>query len=243
MIDSGAGVVTPYGVVYDNGMKLEPVYNGHQFPAYLYDHSLLVLEIASKRGLVEGKNPEYLYLPFSEHQMERTLLRAGVTSLYDTQVRLDFDELPEKVAEALDLEHLSRDDLPGLNRLCQAIAPMQEADTEKLNAVVLMTETLGAESICRLAENLDQFDFVPNVQTPEEYGKYMIRESGHFEYDENLEGFYNYKQYGEQQIQQEGGQFTEYGYVAYHGTVPLEELMHCAPVEQRQGPQMGGLTQ
>ena len=138
---------------------------------------------------------------------------------------------------------MSRDDLPGLNRLCQAIAPMQEADTEKLNAVVLMTETLGAESICRLAENLDQFDFVPNVQTPEEYGKYMIRESGHFEYDENLEGFYNYKQYGEQQIQQEGGQFTEYGYVAYHGTVPLEELMHCAPVEQRQGPQMGGLTQ
>ena len=32
LIDSGAGVVTPYGVVYDNGMKLEPLYRGGAFP-------------------------------------------------------------------------------------------------------------------------------------------------------------------------------------------------------------------
>ena len=31
-----------------------------------------------------------------------------------------------------------------------------------------------------------------------EYGRYMIRESDRFEFDENLEDFYNYKQYGEQ---------------------------------------------
>ena len=30
LIDGGGGVITPYGVVYDNGMKLEPAYNGHQ---------------------------------------------------------------------------------------------------------------------------------------------------------------------------------------------------------------------
>ena len=37
LIDSGTGVVTPYGVVYDNGMKLEPLYRGGPFPPYLYD--------------------------------------------------------------------------------------------------------------------------------------------------------------------------------------------------------------
>ena len=36
LIDSGAGTVTPYGVAYDNSMKLEPLYNGRQFPEYLY---------------------------------------------------------------------------------------------------------------------------------------------------------------------------------------------------------------
>ncbi len=55
LIDGGGETVTPYGVVYDNGMKLDQAYNGHQFPAYLYDHRLLVLEITPKRGLAEGK--------------------------------------------------------------------------------------------------------------------------------------------------------------------------------------------
>ncbi len=246
LIDGGGETVTPYGVVYDNGMKLDQAYNGHQFPAYLYDHRLLVLEITPKRGLAEGKNPEYLYLPASEHQIERTLLRVGVTSRHDVQVRLNWDELPEKAADALDLKHLRGSDLPALNRMCQVLAPLKETDMEKLDAVVLMTETSGAEAVCRLAENLDQFDFVPNVQTPEEYGRHMIQESGYFAYDENLEGFYDYRRYGEQQIQQECGQFNECGYVVYHGTMTLEKLMMEAPAEKHQreqGLQMGGVAQ
>lgn len=189
LINGGRGVITPYGVAYDNGMELEPVYNGHQFPSYLYDHSLLVLEITPKRGLVEGSNPEYLYLPASEHQIERTLLRVGITSPHDAQIRIDCNELPE---------------------------------------------------------NLDLFDFVPGLQTPEEYGRHMIRESGHFDYDENLEGFYDYRRYGEQQLRQEGGQFNECGYVVYQGTMPLEELMMEDPAEKHQreqGLQMGGVAQ
>ena len=243
LIQGGGGTITPFGVVYDNGMELEQHYNGHQFPAYPYDSSLMALEITPKQGLTEGNSPEYLYLPASEHQIERTLLRVGVTALYDARICLDFDELPEKVAEALDLDHLSGDGLPALNRMCRAIQPLKEADMEKLSAVVLMTETSGADSICRLAENLDQFDFVPGIQTPEEYGRYMIQQSGHFEYDENLEGFYDYRSYGEQHIRQEGGQFNECGYVAYRGVMPLEEFMQAGSAEQRQqGPQMGGFS-
>lgn len=232
LIEGGGGTITPFGVVYDNGMELEQHYNGHQFPAYPYDSLFMVLEITPKRGFAEGKNPEYLYLPASSHQIERTLLRVGITDLYDAQVRLDFDELPEKVADALDLDHLSGDDIPALNQMCRAIAHLGEADMEKLNAVVLMTETSGAVSIRRLAENLDQFDFIPGIHTPEEYGRYMIQQSGHFEYDENLEGFYDYQRYGEQHIQQEGGQFNECGYVAYRGVVPLEKMIQDNPAEQ-----------
>ena len=246
LINGGRGVITPYGVAYDNGMELEPVYNGHQFPSYLYDHSLLVLEITPKRGLVEGSNPEYLYLPASEHQIERTLLRVGITSPHDAQIRIDCNELPEKVDEALDIEYLSGDDIPAFNRMCQSIEPLKEADMEKLNAVVLFAEAGDMMAVRQLAENLDLFDFVPGLQTPEEYGRHMIRESGHFDYDENLEGFYDYRRYGEQQLRQEGGQFNECGYVVYQGTMPLEELMMEDPAEKHQreqGLQMGGLTQ
>ena len=245
LIEGGGEAVTPYGVVYDNGMKLEQVYNGRQLPAYPYDSTLLVLEVAPKWGPAEGDSPEYLYLPASERQIERTLLRVGITALHDAQVRLDFDELPEKAAEALDLEHLSGDDLPALNKMCRAIASLNEADQEKLNAVVLMMGPGDMMAVQQLAENLDQFDFIPGIRTPEEYGMHMIRESGHFEYDENLEGFYDYRRYGEQHIRQEGGRFNECGYVAYHGTMTLEALMMIDTVGQSQlerGPQMGGLS-
>lgn len=163
----------------------------------------------------------------------------------DAQLRPDIDELPEKVAGALDLERLSDGDLPSLNRLCKAIEPLNKADTEKLNAVVLLADTSGIAPLCQLAENLDQFDFVPGVQTPEEYGRYLIQQSGHFDYDANLDGFYNYCLYGEQRVREEGGQFNECGYVAYRGTMPLAELMRADSAEQHQqeqGPHMGGLT-
>lgn len=245
LIQGGGGTVTPYGVAYDNGMVLEQHYNGHQFPAYPYDSMLMILEVTPKCGLREGQNPEYLYLPAAAHQIERTLLRIGLDTISEAQIRLDFDELPEKVAEALDLESLSGDDLPGLNRMCQAIQPMSEADMEKLNAAVLMAEPGDIAAVCGLAENLEQFVFIPGIRTLEEYGRYMIRQSGHFAYDEKLEGFYDYRSYGELCVQHEGGQFTECGYVAYRGTMPLEDLMREDPAEQyqrEQGPQMGGLS-
>ena len=157
---------------------------------------------------------------------------------------LEYDELPDKVAEALDLAELSGDDLPHFNRMCQTISPMKDAEIEKLNAVVLMTGAADIIAVCQLAENLDQFDFVPDIHTPEEYGKYMIQESGRFEYDANLEGFYDYFRYGEEHVSAECGQFNECGYVAYHGTLTLDELMRADPAEQyqqEQGLQMGGM--
>ena len=36
LIEGGGGMVTPYGVVYDNGMKLKQVYDGQFFPCYRY---------------------------------------------------------------------------------------------------------------------------------------------------------------------------------------------------------------
>ena len=92
---------------------------------------------------------------------------------------------------------------------------------------------------------MDQFEFAPNVHTPAEYGRYMIQESGHFDYDENLKGFYDYEKYGLQRMEQETGMLTDKGYISYHGTISLEELMMEDPAEayrQEQGFQMGGMA-
>ena len=91
LIATGGGTVTPYGVVYNNGMELEQLYDGRHFPAYFYDVPHLALEVTSKRE--PGEKPDYLYLPMSEQQIVRTLLRAGVREDADLQLRLECNEL------------------------------------------------------------------------------------------------------------------------------------------------------
>ena len=106
----------------------------------------------------------------------------------------------------------------------------------------------GKESPYRnrsVEENLDLFEFAPGAHTPEEYGKYMIQRSGHFEYDPNLDEFYDYERYGLQHMGYQSGVFTDRGYIAYVGTVSLEELMADDPAEsyqREQDFQMGGMT-
>ena len=69
----------------------------------------------------------------------------------------------------------------------------------------------------------------------------MIRQSGHFEYDENLDDFYDYAKYGVERINEENGMFTDRGYIAYKGDISMEEVMESGQTE-RMGFQMGGLT-
>ena len=234
LIDSGGGKVTPYGVVYDNGMELKQLYKGYSFPAYFYDDCPLVMCAASS----QSDEQAYLELPASDRQIGRCLIRAGITNLRSAELSVEVDELPQKISDRLYPEHEKLDDL---NAMCLAIRMLEPKQREKLEAVVCAAQPDYASDVRRLAEELDQFDFIPDIHTAEEYGRYMIRESGRFEYDANLEGFYNYAQYGNEHIKAEGGLFTSRGYVAYHGTIPLLELMQDDPAEQyqqEQGPQM-----
>ncbi len=241
LIDSGAGEVTPYGVVYDNGMKLEQYYDGQHFPAYLYEPCMLMMGLTHRLEPEETKNITWFYLPAAKGQLERAMVRSGITDPADMRFRFSESMFPDEVDAALDFRY---ENIYELNDLALAVSKLSVEAQKKLGAVVEMAEPEYASQICRLAENLDQFEFAPGAHTPAEYGRFMIQESGHFEYDENLEGFYDYEKFGLQRMEQESGMFTDRGYVSYHGTMSLEELMMEDPAEsfrEGQGLQMGGM--
>ena len=48
LIESDSGTITPYGVVYDNGMKLEQIYDGRFFPCYYYEPNVITVAVTSK---------------------------------------------------------------------------------------------------------------------------------------------------------------------------------------------------
>ena len=231
LISGQSGTVTQFGVVYDNGVQLQPVYNRKQLPQnWLAETCIMELEIGAK-GAEAANAHEWVQLPASRIKLERAMHRAGIPSCGEMQMLVSDSRFPNEVDCALDFEHES---LFELNRLCQTCAYFLDADFEKLGAVCQMAKPTCAANIRQLAENLDQFDFAPNVHTPEELGKYMIQQSGHYEYDENLEDFYNYGDYGVKRMLQEDGVFVDRGYVSYHGTLTLDKLMRDDPTESYQ---------
>ena len=240
LIDSETGAVTPYGVVYDNGMKLEQVYDGRHFPAYLYDDALLELCITSKHRDPDHPAGDYLYLPAPDSVIQRTLFRSGLAP-GDVQFQVESHTLPQAVADVLDI---NEEDIYELNEMCRAIRELGGGQTDKLSAAVLLAKPECAFEVGELAKNLDLFDFIPGVRDPEEYGRFMIRESGHFDYDPNLDGFYNYSQYGWDRINREQGQFNGLGYISYQGTLTLDELLCGDPAGQldRQINEMRGMS-
>ena len=236
LIESGSGTITPYGVVYDNGMKLEPVYDGRFFPCYYYEPNAITVAVTSKAEPEDTKHITWLFLPMVQEEIDRALQRAGITDPADVRLRMEDTQLPDEVDVLLDMEQES---LADLNALAQAADALSSDDMKKLGAVVTLAKPQNAEQIKNLVENLDLFDFAPGAHTPEEYGKYMIQQSGHFDYDENLDEFYDYEKYGLQRMGEEDGMFTDRGYIAYKGYTSLAEIMDGS---QSSHMEMGGMA-
>ena len=236
LIENGNGAVTPYGVVYDNGMKLEQVYDGRCFPCYYYEPNAITVAVTAKSEPEDTGHITWLYLPMAQEEIDRALQRAGIADPADACLWLEDTQLMNEVDVLLDME---QEHISDLNALAQAADALSTDDLKKLDAVVTMAEPQNAEQVKNLAENLDQFDFAPGVHTPAEYGKYMIQQSGRFEYDENLDEFYDYEKYGLQRMGEEDGMFTDRGYIAYKGDISLAEIMEGS---QSSRMEMGGLV-
>jgi len=237
LIESGSGTVTPYGVVYDNGMKLEQVYDGRFFPCYYYKPNVITVAVTSKAEPEDTEHITWLFLPMEQEEIDRALLRGGITDPADARLRLEDSQLPNEVDVLLDMEY---ETLSDLSELAEATDGLSNADMKKLGAVVMLAKPENAAQIKNLAENLDLFDFAPGAHSPAEYGKYMIQQSGHFDYDENLDAFYDYEKYGTERMNEEDGMFTDRGYIAYKGYISMEEVMNGG---QSSRMVMGGLSQ
>ena len=235
LIESGSGTVTPYGVVYDNGMKLEQIYDGRFFPCYYYEPNAITVAVTAKSEPEDTEHITWLFLPMVQEEIDRALLRGGITDPSEIRLSLEDSWLPHEVLDLLDMDHV---DISELNALVQALDEFSDMSIRKYAAAAVMARPHTTEQAKHLAENLDLFDFAPSASTPEEYGKYMIQKSGRFDYDENLDAFYDYEKYGTERMNAEDGMFTDRGYIAYKGYYSMEEVMNGS---QSSHMEMGGM--
>ncbi len=235
LIASGEGTVTPYGVVYENGLQLEPLYTGRNFPAYADNPYLIELELAPVSDSPEEGSPAVIFLPMPEERLERIVRRAGYGSAAEASIQTWCSDLPEAVNLAM---YIPQEDLRTLNSLCEKVAGMSDFQRKTLAAAVRYAQPQGVYQVNRVAEELEQFGFTPGVSNAEEYGRYVIRNSDYLNYDPALDDFYDYEKYGQSRVESEKGQFLAGGYVRFKGSISMEELMMEPPSPD---PEQGGM--
>ena len=107
MISGQPGTVTQFGVVYDNGVQLQPVYNRKQLPQnWLAETCIMELEIGTN-GAEAANAHERVQLPASRIKLERAMLRAGIPPCGEMQIFITDSRFPDEVDCALDFEHES----------------------------------------------------------------------------------------------------------------------------------------
>ena len=117
LIENG-GTITPYGVVYDNGMKLEQIYDGRFFPCYYYKPNVITVAVTSKAEPEDTEHITWLYLPMEQEEIERALLRGGITDPSEIRLSLEDSQLPNEADVLLDMEY---ETLSDLNELAEAM--------------------------------------------------------------------------------------------------------------------------
>ena len=90
LIENGGGTITPYGVVYDNGMKLEQIYDGRFFPCYYYEPNAITVAVTAKSEPEDTEHITWLFLPMVQEEIDRALLRGGITD--PSEIRLSLED-------------------------------------------------------------------------------------------------------------------------------------------------------
>ena len=142
--EGSSGTVTPYGVVYDNGMKLEQVYDGQFLPCYYYEPRATMVAVTPNLSRRIPSTSHGYISRWRREEIDRVLQRSGIADSADARLRLEHSQLPDEVNALLDMEHES---LADLNALAQATNNFSTDDIKKLGAAVTLAKPQNAEQV------------------------------------------------------------------------------------------------
>lgn len=204
LIQSGKGRLTPYGLFFRNEMRMQDLYCGHGFPPYLWDDRQAELELKSPNGYVTR-----IFLPITELELDRFLKRERMADLTGCKQSLWlFPRQGKNIALEGNMAEFKE-----WNELCASLNAMSSHQRQIFAAALDVTGAEDLNQIQLVASSLDDFELISGVKDAASYGKYMIQQSGRYDFDESLDCYYNYEALGEFLMAHEVGQFTEHGYI------------------------------
>jgi hypothetical protein len=213
-------VVTPYGVLYQNRNEPELIYDGRHFPCYYWksETTTLCLEAHGER--------EYVYIPCPPLTIERALNRLEVKDIEECKISIESEILPMQLIEFINREETSGARVSILNDFSKIFKEIGSHESRYFEKLMEYVRPRNLNEVKALLENMYEFQMFDGIKSAEDYGRYMICDSGHFEYDENLEEYIDFKKYGENRMSNQCGARTEKGYIIYYGySMTLKDVL------------------
>ena len=163
---------------------------------------------------------EYLKFPADTGDVQSLLKRIGVDGvLYEEIFITDYEVDIEGLYDCLG----EYDSIDELNYFAALLDEMDESDREKFEAALVYGDYTGSlKNLINLAQNLDCYEYYSGINDEDDLGRYMIDEMGAMEVPEYLENYINYEAYGRDVSLEDGGVFTDNGYIVSNGDSFME---------------------
>ena len=220
LIESGKGKWTEKGLLFFNDdIPEETIYNGETFPEFDYDGSCI---FAVKMSFLNAR--EFVYLPCEETAIKKALARLGVESPSQCDLWVEFDRINNDKLSNLVFDSVKGEDIYDINEFAKELEDLTEP--EKFLAVVEYAETEDIKEMTAIAKNLDEFEYVENVDSDYEFGEHLVDNDDEYECSENLRDFINYEELGGQVRHNCHGMFVRGGFVYIPSERQLEDIIN-----------------
>ena len=175
------------------------------------EHLLEVYLINTARHTEETPVAEWVSLPTDAETMKAVFERLGVDGSDTEQYQVSaFHSSLDGWSEALK----PGESLDDLNYLAALLTQRSDEERDKFAAAAQYGDhAASAADLINLTHNLDCYWLYPTVQNEEDYGYYLIDELDELELPEEAKKYFMYEEYGRDAAINDGGRFTEQGYV------------------------------
>ena len=156
----------------------------------------------------------WLSMPTTTEQLHEAMKRVGITADNPQDFFINGFANTEQQPFDVPLPVIQSAGLDELNYLGNLLSMQHDEDRDKFTAAVALGERAGSiKDLINLAQNLDCYWLYPGVQNEEDYGYYLIDELDELELPEEAKKYFMYEDYGRDAAINDGGRFTEQGYI------------------------------
>jgi len=208
-------------------------------PVYEYDKDYPFAAFITNLGKYnEGELVgEWVKFPTTHEELKKVFERIGIGAKddfghpYEEWFITDYDCYVGNLYDLLG-EYANLDEL---NYLASKLDDMSRDEYNQfLVAMEVGDHTGSIQELINLTENLDCYDIYPGIENHDDLGRYYIDELEAMQVPDHLRNYIDYEAYGRDVALDEGGDFTEFGYVrdtgssfheyydGEHGSIPEE---------------------